>query len=144
METGAPLVNTPLTSTWSGADTGNVSPVSATSAVVRLVASTEDTSANLPSTSVSAASVCPTGICESASNLDPWRNRYNALQSNDFREKEGAHCLIKNVTGELTVRSGAAIPNRIGVADGRTDQHGCAARDHGSGGRPLSISRAGR
>src|SRR6267378_1707814 len=55
-----------------------------------------------------------------------------------------AHCLIKNVTGELTVRSGAAIPNRIGVADGRTDQHGCAARDHGSGGRPLSISRAGR
>jgi hypothetical protein len=22
--------------------------------------------------------------CESASNLDPWRNRYNALQSNDF------------------------------------------------------------
>jgi hypothetical protein len=27
--------------------------------------------------------------CESASNLDPWRNRYNALQSNDFREKEG-------------------------------------------------------
>jgi len=55
-----------------------------------------------------------------------------------------AHCLIKNVTGELTVRIGAAIPNRIGVADGRTDQHGCAARDHGSGGRPLSISRAGR
>jgi len=35
-------------------------PVSATSAVVRLVASTEDTSANLPSTSVSAASVLPT------------------------------------------------------------------------------------
>ena len=39
--------------------------------------------------------------------------------------------------------SGAAIPNRVGVADGRTDQHGCAARDHGGGGRPLSIGRAG-
>jgi hypothetical protein len=30
-------------------------------------------------------------LCESASNLDPWRNRYNALQSNDFREKYGGH-----------------------------------------------------
>jgi hypothetical protein len=56
----------------------------------------------------------------------------------------GAHCLINNVTGELTVGSVAAIPNRIGVADGRTDQHGCAARNHGGGGRPLSIGRAGR
>src|ERR1700730_10289654 len=55
---------------------------------------------------------------------------------------QGAHCLINNVTGELTVRSGTAIPNRIGVADGRTDQHGYAARDHGGGGRPLSISGA--
>src|SRR6266436_4265928 len=27
--------------------------------------------------------------CESASHLAPWRNRYTALQSNDFREKEG-------------------------------------------------------
>src|SRR5712675_403521 len=53
-----------------------------------------------------------------------------------------AHCLINNVTGELTVRSGAAIPNRVGIADGRTDQHGYAARDHGGGGRPLSISGA--
>ena len=24
------------------------------------------------------------GDCESASNLDPWRNRYKALQSNDL------------------------------------------------------------
>nr|WP_233287021.1 IS66 family insertion sequence element accessory protein TnpB [Bradyrhizobium oropedii] len=55
-----------------------------------------------------------------------------------------AHCLIKNVTGELTVRIGAAIPNRIGVADGRMDQHGCSARTHGGGGRALSISGAGR
>jgi len=45
-ETGAPLVNTP-SPVLSGADTGNVSPVSATSAVVRLVASTEDTSGEL-------------------------------------------------------------------------------------------------
>src|SRR5712672_1958764 len=52
------------------------------------------------------------------------------------------HCLINNVTGELTVRSGAAIPNRVGIADGRTDQHGYAARDHGGGGRPLSVSGA--
>src|ERR1700674_212442 len=49
----------------------------------------------------------------------------------------GAHCLIKNVTGELTVRRGAAIPNRIGVADGGTDQHGRAARDQGGGGGTL-------
>jgi hypothetical protein len=41
-------------------------------------------------------------------------------------------------------QEGAAIPNRIGVADGRTDQHGYAARDRGSGDRPLSISRVGR
>ena len=58
------------------------------------------------------------------------------------RRSKGAHCLINNVTEELTVRSGAAIPNRIGVVDGRTDQHGYAARDHGGGGRPLSISGA--
>jgi hypothetical protein len=45
-----------------------------------------------------------------------------------------AHCLIKNVTGELTVRRGAAIPNRIGVADGGTNEHGRAARDQGGGG----------
>src|SRR5258705_6275503 len=108
METGAPLVNTPPTSTWSGADTGNVSPVSATSAVVRLVASTEDTSANLPSTSVSAASVCPTGICESASNLDPWRNRYNALQSNDFREKEGVTVGRRSNTPEISNSASAS------------------------------------
>jgi hypothetical protein len=30
-------------------------------------------------------------MCESASNLDPWRNRCNALHSNNFREKEGGH-----------------------------------------------------
>src|SRR4030081_1406765 len=53
-----------------------------------------------------------------------------------------SHCLINNVTGELTVRSGAAIPNRIGIADGRTDQHGYAARDHGGGGRTVLISGA--
>jgi hypothetical protein len=32
MERGAPLARTPLTSTWSGADTGSVSRVSATTA----------------------------------------------------------------------------------------------------------------
>ncbi len=40
-----------------------------------------------------------------------------------------AHCLTKNVTGDLTARTGAATPNRIGVANGGTDQHGRAARD---------------
>jgi hypothetical protein len=30
-------------------------------------------------------------ICESASNLDPWRSRCNALHSNNFREKRGGH-----------------------------------------------------
>src|SRR5258705_7117354 len=29
--------------------------------------------------------------CESASNLDPWRSRCNALHSNNFREKRGGH-----------------------------------------------------
>ena len=29
--------------------------------------------------------------CESASYLDPWPNRYNALQLNSFREKSGGH-----------------------------------------------------
>jgi len=33
----------------------------------------------------------PATSCESASNLDPWRNRCNALHSNDFREKRGGH-----------------------------------------------------
>src|SRR4030081_146467 len=66
----------------------------------------------------------------------------SSTQSTRDRRLSRAHCLINNVTGELTVRSGAAIPNRIGIADGRTDQHGYAARDHGGGGRPLSISGA--
>ena len=68
--------------------------------------------------------------------------RRSASQAIDLPSDGGAHCLINNVTGELTVRSGAAIPNRIGIGDGRTDQHGYAARDHGGGGRPLSISGA--
>jgi hypothetical protein len=29
--------------------------------------------------------------CVLAYNFDPWRNRCNALQSNDFREKRGGH-----------------------------------------------------
>ena len=29
--------------------------------------------------------------CESASNLDPWRIRYNALQLNAFRQKSRGH-----------------------------------------------------
>ena len=37
------------------------------------------------------------------------------------------HCLAKNVTGEVTAETGGAMPNRIGVADGGTDQHECAA-----------------
>jgi len=40
---------------------------------------------------------------------------------------QGAHCLTKNVTGRMTARTGAGTPNRIGVADGGTDQHGRAA-----------------
>ena len=54
-----------------------------------------------------------------------------------------AHCLTKNVTGELTARTGAATPNRIGVADGGTDQHGRAARGHGGGGGTLPVGGAG-
>src|ERR1700732_2345249 len=61
MERGAPLARTPLTSTWSGADTASVSPVSTASAEVRRVARTGETSATSPSTSMSAARVCPTG-----------------------------------------------------------------------------------
>jgi hypothetical protein len=54
---GAPLAMTPLTSTWSGADTDSVSLVSAMTAEVRRVARTADTSAISSSTSLSAASV---------------------------------------------------------------------------------------
>ena len=42
-----------------------------------------------------------------------------------------AHCLIHNVTGELTAMIVAARLNVVGVADGGTDQHECAAGDHG-------------
>jgi hypothetical protein len=68
--------------------------------------------------------------------------RCQAHTARSPNSQQNTHCLINNVTGELTVRSGTAIPNRIGVADGRTDQHGYAARDHSGGGRPLSISGA--
>ncbi len=37
------------------------------------------------------------------------------------------HCLTKTVTGELTATTRGAAPNRLGVADGGTDQHGRAA-----------------
>ena len=47
------------------------------------------------------------------------------------------HCLTKNVTGRMTARTGAGTPNRIGVTDGGTDQHGRAARDHSGGGGAL-------
>src|SRR5450755_3614676 len=84
-------------------------------------------------------SVQRTGVISSRAILGGLHHHYGRIQG--FRYTQ-AHCLINNVTGELTVRSGTAIPNRIGVADGRTDQHGYAARDHGGGGRPLSISGA--
>src|SRR5580704_15571325 len=47
METGAPPERIPLTSTWSGADMGNLSPVSTARAVLRRVASTDDNSTTL-------------------------------------------------------------------------------------------------
>ncbi len=59
---GAPLVKTPLTSTWSGADTGNVSPVSIAVTMGLRVVTTAETSTMSPNTCLSAASVCPTGI----------------------------------------------------------------------------------
>jgi len=53
-----------------------------------------------------------------------------------------AHCLT--IMYRRTDRQEwAAIPNRVGIADGRTDQHGHAARDHGGGGRPLIDQRGG-
>src|SRR5437588_530280 len=35
---------------------------------------------------------------------------------------------LKMLPDKLTATAGTCAPNRIGVADGRTDQHGCAAR----------------
>src|SRR5580692_3563455 len=50
--------------------------------------------------------------------------RRSASQAIDLPSDGGAHCLINNVTGELTVRSGAARPRGIGGADDRAEQHG--------------------
>lgn len=54
-----------------------------------------------------------------------------------------AHCLAKNATGEVTARTGPWAPNRIGVADGGTDQHASAARDYGGGSGTLPIGQPG-
>src|SRR5712671_7298685 len=50
----------------------------------------------------------PYADCESASNLDPWRNRYNALQSNDFREKEGVTVGRRSNTPEISNSASAS------------------------------------
>jgi hypothetical protein len=48
-----------------------------------------------------------------------------------FGQFPGAHCLIHNVTGELPALIVAARRNVVGIADGGTDQHECAAGDYG-------------
>jgi len=50
----------------------------------------------------------PYADCESASNLDPWRNRYNALQSNDFREKEAVTVGRRSNTPEISNSASAS------------------------------------
>ena len=55
-------------------------------------------------------------IVNSASNLDPWRNRYNALQSNDVREKEGVTVGRRSNTPEINNSASAStIWRTIGV-----------------------------
>jgi hypothetical protein len=53
------------------------------------------------------------------------------------------HCLTENVTGQVTARTWTGAPNRIGVADGGTDQHECAARGGIGGGGTLPVGGAG-
>jgi hypothetical protein len=50
---------------------------------------------------------------------------------------------LRMLPDKLTARAGTCAPNRIGVADGGTDQHGCAARGGFGGGGTLSVGGAG-
>jgi DNA replication protein DnaC len=50
---------------------------------------------------------------------------------------------LRMLPDKLTARTGAGAPNRIGVADGGTDQHGCAARGGVGGGGTLPVGGAG-
>src|ERR1700687_3010459 len=49
---------------------------------------------------------------------------------------------LRMLPDKLTARAGAGAPNRIGVADGGSDQHGRTARDYGSSGSALPIGRS--
>jgi hypothetical protein len=46
--------------------------------------------------------------CESASNLDPWRNRCNPLQLNEFREKRGVPVGRRSNTPEINNSASAS------------------------------------
>jgi transposase len=75
-----------------------------------------------------------------------WLNLVERLFAEITRQqiRRGAsHCLTRNVTGRMTARTVAGTPNRIGVANGGTDQHERTARDYSGGGGTLPIGGAG-
>ena len=51
----------------------------------------------------------PSLFCESASNLDPWSNRYNALQLNSFREKAGVTVGRRSNAPEISNSTSASM-----------------------------------
>src|SRR5258708_31625848 len=67
-----------------------------------------------------------------------------SLSINNLRRLwRGRIASLRMLPDKLTARTGTCAPNRIGVADGGTDQHGCAARGGVGGGGTLSVGGAG-
>jgi tetratricopeptide (TPR) repeat protein len=60
-----------------------------------------------------------------------------------YQDKAARIASLRMLPDKLTARAGTCAPNRIGVADGGTDQHGCAARGGFGGGGTLSVGGAG-
>ena len=57
---------------------------------------------------IAEAAISNTG-CESASNLDPWPNRYNALQLNSFQEKRGVTVGRRSNAPEISNSNSASM-----------------------------------
>src|ERR1700739_4612642 len=81
--------------------------------------------------------------CETLAEERGAGNPCESAPNTPFGCRCGAHCLTRNVTGELPPMIGIAPPNRLGGADGGNDQHGRAARGFVGGGGALPVGRTG-
>jgi hypothetical protein len=75
-----------------------------------------------PPTRARAVSATPTSSDGASASRSKRRTRGSLLDADG-----GRIASLRMLPDKLTARTGTWSPNRIGVADGRTDQHGCAA-----------------